>query len=279
MNKNLLPLLLMLFCGSVRTYANGADEKIIITEIMAANIDQFISPATNFDDWIELYNTASEPIDIQGMYLSNDETEPLKYRISGADGVNTIIGPNDYLVVWCDNRESLSQVHAPFKLDSDGGKIVLTASDMSFTDIISYSSMSKNETIARYPDGGGIFRTNRPTIGKSNIYTSYLVEEKQIPTGINSKSSNSGSMLNILFKDGRIVIKTNIPKLNLSIVSLTGQMFWSDRFDVIGKMSSTIQGIPEGYYILNVKADGTLEHNMKVFIGKPLSYEIVYSQN
>ena len=45
---------------------------IVINELMASNIGTNMSPATNFDSWIELYNPTEQPINLAGMYLSDD---------------------------------------------------------------------------------------------------------------------------------------------------------------------------------------------------------------
>lgn len=34
-------------------------QTLVINEVMTANVDMFLSPSTNFDGWIELYNPTS----------------------------------------------------------------------------------------------------------------------------------------------------------------------------------------------------------------------------
>jgi hypothetical protein len=46
-------------------------------------------------DWIELYNTTSDPIDISGWYLSDSKSVPMKYRFA----LGTVIAGHSYLVV------------------------------------------------------------------------------------------------------------------------------------------------------------------------------------
>ena len=45
---------------------------LVINELMASNAGEVMSPATNFDSWIELYNPDDQEINLSGMYLSND---------------------------------------------------------------------------------------------------------------------------------------------------------------------------------------------------------------
>ena len=47
---------------------------IIINEVMAANVDQYVSPAFNFDGWVELYNPTDKAVELGGLYFSGDAT-------------------------------------------------------------------------------------------------------------------------------------------------------------------------------------------------------------
>ena len=42
---------------------------LIINELMASNAGIVMSPATNFDSWIELYNPSGQAVSLAGMYL------------------------------------------------------------------------------------------------------------------------------------------------------------------------------------------------------------------
>ncbi|MHC4113481.1 MAG: LamG-like jellyroll fold domain-containing protein, partial [Planctomycetota bacterium] len=81
-------------------YRNGSpgwDDSGILPNPGAVVINEVMSHSNAGPDWIELYNTSDETINIGGWFLSdNDRDEPnlMKYRI--ADG--TTIDPNSYLV-------------------------------------------------------------------------------------------------------------------------------------------------------------------------------------
>ena len=52
----------------------------VINEFMAAN-EHFIPDESNeFEDWVELYNNTSEPIDIAGYFLTDDFSNPTSGR-------------------------------------------------------------------------------------------------------------------------------------------------------------------------------------------------------
>lgn len=156
-----------------------------INEVSAAN-GIYVNEYFKRNDWIELYNTTSIPIDVQGMYLSDNPDNPHKYQISAATNatLSTIIPAYGYLVVWCDKLSPLSQLHSSFKLAAEGGDVLLTASDDSWSDRLMYDEHKSDETVGRYPDGGDqVYIMNMPTIGKTNMISNYVTNVDQIIPG------------------------------------------------------------------------------------------------
>ena len=164
---------------------------VCINEVSAAN-GIYVNDYFKRNDWIELYNTTDDDIDIAGMYLSDNPDKPQKYQITNVQRSmfnvqrSTIVPAHGYLVVWCDKLEPLSQLHASFKLDAGGGDVLLTAADGSWSDRLTYPAMKSDETIGRYPDGSReVVTMNVPTIAKANITSSYATPvEQQDITGI-----------------------------------------------------------------------------------------------
>ena len=158
---------------------------VCINEVSAAN-SIYVNEFFKRNDWVELYNTTNADIDIAGMYLSDNPENPKKYQISKANGIVTVIPAHGFLTIWCDKLEPQSQLHASFKLDADGGEVLLTATDESWSDRISYTTMKSDETVGRYPDGSrDVFTMNVPTIGKTNIVGSYSESvEQPVTNGI-----------------------------------------------------------------------------------------------
>lgn len=180
-----------------------------INEVSAAN-GIHVNEYFKRNDWVELYNTTDTPIDIAGMYLSDNEKKPLKYQISKGDSqAATTIPAHGYLIVWCDKLDSQEQLHAPFKLDAEGGSVLLTAADESWSDRLDYTVHQADQTVGRYPDGGhDVFVMNVPTIAQSNISTSYLVPVEQTDlTGIDmAQISSIGSQVSLYNLAGQPVI-------------------------------------------------------------------------
>ncbi|MDO5447547.1 MAG: lamin tail domain-containing protein, partial [Prevotellaceae bacterium] len=161
---------------------------IMINELSSDN-EIFLNEYFKKNDWIELYNTTSEDIDVAGMYISDNADKPTKYQIpsygegagvglslpsgEGQGGASTIIPAHGYLVVWCDKLEPVSQLHTSFKLGNEGGEAVITASDLSWSNTMSYPEHTAWQTVGRYPDGGQkLYVFTKPTIAKTNILNS-----------------------------------------------------------------------------------------------------------
>jgi len=123
---------------------------VVINEVMAHS--------NTGPDWIELYNTTEEAINISGWYLSdNDKSEPnlMKYRI--ADG--TTIDVNDYLVFYEDANFSNPNdpgCNVPFVLSENGEKACLSSGLdpngflTGYRDVENFGASQTNVSFGRY---------------------------------------------------------------------------------------------------------------------------------
>ena len=225
---------------------------VCINEVSAAN-NIYVTEYFKRNDWVELYNTTDQPVNVEGMYLSDNVDKPKKYQIA-ADGASTIIPAHGYLVVWCDKLEPLSQLHATFKLDADGGDVLLTASDESWCNRLTYTTMKDDETVGRYPDGmPGVFTMNVPTIAKTNILTSYATAiEQPAMSDIDDLMATGG--IDIRYNVEQLIVcslQTN--NLQVRIVNLAGQLVASQPARLNGTYAEvSVQQLPAGVYIANV---------------------------
>lgn len=142
------------------THAQG----VRINEFMADN-DTIASPAGNKADWVELYNTTSAPVNLGGMYLSDNATNPTKWQFP----TGTTIPANGYLVVWAYDTTYAGALYASWALSKDGEHIRLSGSDLSVIDSVTFGPQPKNRTVARIPNGTGTFTSScQPTLGMQN---------------------------------------------------------------------------------------------------------------
>ena len=204
-----------------------------INEVSAAN-DIYVCEYFKRNDWVELYNTTDQPIDVTGMYLSDNPDNPQKYQIgfsgqssdlSPLNSQPTIIPAHGYLIIWCDKLEPLSQLHASFKLSANGDEVLLTAADGSWTDKLTYGPMKTDETAGRYPDGTDeVYTMNLPTIARPNAISSYsvLLEQPAENGIVELAMANDG--LSLRYHHGRLVIHASTGgNVSVDIVNMAGQ--------------------------------------------------------
>lgn len=144
-------------------WATGASP-LRINEVSAGN-DIYINDYGKKSDWVEIYNTSDQDINLEGFYLSDNRSKPQKYQLQQG-----VVPAHGTCVIWCDGKDSYSQLHAPFKLENaDGASVSIQAADGSWADCIEYLEQGKWQTYGRYPDGGNMATIlNQPTINTTN---------------------------------------------------------------------------------------------------------------
>ena len=146
--------------------------RVAINELMAANDETIADPQDDYEDWIELFNTTPQAIDLAGMYLSDDPKEPRKWRFPAG----ATIAAGGYLLVWADaDTDDTPGLHADFKLSAGGESVVLTGSDAggnAVIDRVDFPELEDDEALGRLPNGSGPFRTVAATPGAENAAAS-----------------------------------------------------------------------------------------------------------
>jgi len=106
----------------------GWDDTGVIPELGAVVINELLAHSHAAEpDWIELYNTTAEPINIGGWFLSdNDDDDPNRMKYKIAD--DTVIDPNGYVVFYEDQHFGNiadTGCHEPFALSENGETLYL----------------------------------------------------------------------------------------------------------------------------------------------------------
>jgi len=141
-----------------------------VNELMASNKGAVKGEAGDFPDWVELLNTGSAPVDLEGMYVSDKHGARSLRRISGSDRTRTMIPPNGRIVLWLDGNTTLGPTHIALRLSAQGDRFTLLDIDgVTVIDQIEFGPQPPDKTYARIPDGSGRWQTNRePTLGGVN---------------------------------------------------------------------------------------------------------------
>jgi len=77
--------------NSTNTGSGGPTEGLFINEFMADNDSTIQDPeGSGYPDWIELYNAGPSAIELGGMYLTDDESDPTKWMIPAGISGSTL---------------------------------------------------------------------------------------------------------------------------------------------------------------------------------------------
>ena len=89
---------------------------VYISEVMASNDSVTTYPSAGNTDWIEIYNSSSQSVDLSGYGLSDRLTRGRKWQFPQG----TLIGPGEYKVILCDGTKDSADtgvLRAGFKLN------------------------------------------------------------------------------------------------------------------------------------------------------------------
>ena len=202
--------------------------QIRINEFVAINNTGQVNELGAHEDWIELYNTTSAPLELFGLYLSDDSSNLFKFPFPP----NTIIQPNSLLIVWADEKVNAGFLHSNFKLSGLGERILLSDASGNILDSISFGPPITDVSYGRCPDGTGNFIAYVvPTFNASNCTVGWgeNVQEKFAifpnPAGdqvwIVSASSHPVKQIEIINTLGETIVSKNGNQEAITAVDLS----------------------------------------------------------
>lgn len=116
----ILGLLVSLLPGSTR-----AD--VIISEFLASNRDQGVDEDGSTPDWVELFNTDSSPVNLEGWYLTDDALDLTRWQFPAVE-----IPGRGFLRIWCSGKHRVDpaeDLHTNFRLTRTGEYLGLVRPD------------------------------------------------------------------------------------------------------------------------------------------------------
>jgi hypothetical protein len=159
---------------------------VCINEFLALNARTLTDAFGDFDDWIELYNRGPQIVDIGGLYVTDDLSEPDKWQIPATAPEATTIQPGGFLLLWADREMNQGVLHVDVKLSGDGEAIGLAQkTDHGFVmiDSLVFGPQTEDLAFGRFPDGSAEFRIlSQPTPGSANSFTHVPDGNREVPT-------------------------------------------------------------------------------------------------
>jgi len=149
--------------------------QVYINEIMASNATILADPDYgNYCDWIEIYNSSDQEIDLNGYYLSDDTTNPAMWQFQSG----TMIPANAFILVYADGTGNGN--HTNFRLAKEGEQVLLVNAQIEIIDSISYPYQMTDISYGRDADDTRV-------IGYFEIPTPGEMNGNQLLNGISSK--------------------------------------------------------------------------------------------
>lgn len=147
---------------------NDALPALYVNEIMASSTTccpDDDGGTNEYDDWIEIYNASSSTVDLSGMYLSDDLSDPFKSKIP--NGVTIPAG--GFLLFWADEQGSQGPLHMNFKLSKGGEAVGLFYIDGRTISSKTFGAQDDNKSFGASINGGATWQQfTNPTPGASN---------------------------------------------------------------------------------------------------------------
>jgi hypothetical protein len=152
--------------------------QVYINEFMASNSGVIVDPDyQQSSDWVELYNSGSQPVQLNGYYLTDNISDPLKWQIN----INAVIGSGKYLVIWADGLNT--GLHTSFKLSATGEELALVSPQAEILDSLTFGNQELNISFGRKTDAANdwVYFTT-PTPGAANSAITYNGVVKSDPS-------------------------------------------------------------------------------------------------
>lgn len=141
-----------------------------------------VAPRGDGPDWVELANRGAEDVDLCGVFLTDavdrlDHYLPLGGVMPPEDCAPSLLAAGARLVIYADDvpivdGTPIDPLHAPFELDV-ADEVHLVSTDGLVIDGLLYlyppgPEGTADVTLARDPDGSGLFFERAPTPGEVN---------------------------------------------------------------------------------------------------------------
>ena len=134
----------------------------------AVKLNEWMSEPLSGNDWFELYNPGAQPVDLAGLYLTDDPSIAgiTQHKVAPL----SFIAAGGFVKFEADGDPSRGHDHVNFNLDRSGDALRIYASNLSMIDSVDLVVLPVGVSAGRLPDGAGtvvVFYTS-PSPAESN---------------------------------------------------------------------------------------------------------------
>jgi hypothetical protein len=131
-------------------------------------LNEWATGGTVANDWFELFNTSTLPVELSGLYLTDDPalTGLRKFQVAGL----SFVGGLGFAQFEADGDPGQGRNHVNFHIDGGGEALRLFDSGLTPIDAVDFGRLTPGASMGRLPDGADtvVSFTTTPTPGSSN---------------------------------------------------------------------------------------------------------------
>ena len=129
-------------------------ENLVINELLCANQTGITDNMGELEDWIEIYNPNSYPVDLSGYYFSDDAEVRNKWVIPSTFPDSVTVAANGWILFWADSDQQQGVRHADFRLSNNGEYLSIASPDgYTLADEIQWNYIAPDTSFGRLTDG------------------------------------------------------------------------------------------------------------------------------
>lgn len=221
-----------------------------INEIMSSNRDTLSIADGSSPDWVEIINVSDRSVDLAGYQLAESAGSALVFTFP-----EMWLEPDECVLVYCDSRlreEAGQELHAPFKLSSSGGTLMLFNAADTAVDTVNIPALGRDCAYAR-------------------VSTSAW-EESILPTPGLPNSEENYRALNEAASDSPVIVNEIMSRNRSTLEDENGQFY--DYIELYNRSGETVE--LGGWYLSDDSANARKWRFPEVSIA-PGEYLVVYA--
>lgn len=200
-------------------------QNVVINEIITSNSTVITDDDGSYEDWIELYNTGTEAINLEGYGLTDLSSNPYQWVFPAY-----WIEPGEHLLVWCSSKNRVDidfPLHTNFKISAGGEVITLTKPNGEIEDSYAEVILPQNFTYGRQTDGSAtMVYFPVPTPGATNNSSTGYTDVLEPPTfSVNGGFYTESFSLTISHPDPEVTIVYTTDGSDPTIDNLAGTTY------------------------------------------------------
>ena len=230
---------------------------LFLNETVLLNLAGAVDEEGEHEPWIEVYNFGNENIDLDGLGLTDEISDPFKWTFP--NGVS--IGPGGHLVVWLDGEEEEGPLHASFRAGPSTEALALVGPGGDPVNILPVRfSVLADIPLARRPDGGGdLIPLANATPGSANDPVPLVALNIEL-----SPEFQPGDTVPIITEAANHTAFPVPLELNLTLFAGPSELtFDSARFELEAwetRRDTVEKALPYGYYAGRAAVEGELRY-------------------